>query len=365
MAVISRWFPTVDEPLAGIFVRDWIQAVEGDVDCDVLVPSAASLPNALRFLAARGPLCGRTIVVPVAGLPLFGSLLRWLAFERAISRLPDRPQLIHVHELLPDALPALVAARRRRVPLVVTEHADFLVSLVSARRGKFQLLQVLRRADAVIAVSPTLERQLLGFEPRAAVHVIPNPVDIDRFHPGGSRVGDFALSVAVSPGKAKGTDTLLRAWAQARSVSRVPRLVIVGDGPELPQLQALASELGLAELCSFVGRVAEDELAELLRSAAFVVSASRSETFGRVVVEALASGTPAIATDTGIAVTALGDVAGIVVPVDDVEALAAAVVRMTDSAGSYDPHALHRRALELYGYHAVGAQILALYESVL
>src|SRR5204862_5905298 len=108
-----RSLPTADEPLAGVCVRDWIQAVQGDVDCDVLVPSAASLPDTLRFLAARGPLRGRTIVVPVAGLPLFGSLFRWLAFERAISRLAERPELIHVHELLPDALPALAAARRR------------------------------------------------------------------------------------------------------------------------------------------------------------------------------------------------------------------------------------------------------------
>src|SRR5579862_1069169 len=297
VAVISRWFPTVDEPLAGIFVRDWVRAVEGEVDSTVLVPREVSLATALRFLLARGPLPGSTVVVPITRTTALGSLFRWLAFERALSRLPGAPQLIHVHELLPDGLPALGAARRRRVPLVVTEHADFVERLAGTHRGRFQLLQVLRRADAVIAVSPALARQLRGFEPRAAVCVVPNPIDTELLRPEAGGRGDFALSVAVSPGEAKGTDVLLRAWGKASSVAQVPRLVVVGDSPEVPQLCELVEEVGLGAVVEFVGRRTDRELAELLRSALFVVSSSRSETFGRVVVEALASGTPVVATD--------------------------------------------------------------------
>src|SRR5207253_968363 len=119
--------------------------------------------------------------------------------------------------------------------------------------------------------------------------------------------------------------------------------------------------LGIRDLCEFAGRVEPQRLVELMREARFLVSASRRETFGRTVLEALASGTPVIATSTGVAQEALADGGGLLVPPGDVEALAAAVVRMTTEASSYEPARLHESAARRYGFVVVGSEIVELY----
>ena len=125
----------------------------------------------------------------------------------------------------------------------------------------------------------------------------------------------------------KGVQYLLEA------MQRVPaRLIVVGDGPLRPELVALAARLEVADRVAFVGAVADDALAAYYHAAdVFCLPAcERSEAFGLVQVEAMASGLPVVSTElgTGTSYVNLDGVSGIVVPPKQPEALAGALNRL-------------------------------------
>ncbi len=337
IAFVSRWYPLPGRGHAGLFVRDQVDALRADHDVSVLVPSGGGV---LRFVADSTPLDAEAAVPVREGGPL-ALVPRWAALDRALSRVRGGPpELVHVHVLAPDALPMLLACRRRRIPLVVTEHAGYLQSLVHEhRRARLQVRFVLRRAQAVVTVGSGLARVVEMLAPDVRVDVICNVVDTSSFAPANGADRQHALSVATVLDEIKGTDLLLRAWARMPS-GDVPPLVLVGEDPG-SRFARLASELGVAERVDFRGPVSRAEVRRLMQTASVYVCASRSETFGVAVAEALACGTPVVSTRCGGPEDFVTEEVGITVPVDDERALEDAVVAVAERRSSYDAAALH------------------------
>jgi rhamnosyl/mannosyltransferase len=159
--------------------------------------------------------------------------------------------------------------------------------------------------------------------------VIPLGVDEARFQPGPMEHPDeFTLLFVGRIRHDKGLDVLLRAMIDLRHV----RLVVVGDGPMAGAWRALAQELRVNDRVSFAGEVPDAELAAHYRGASALVlpSTSRAEAFGTVLLEAMASGLPCIATEigTGTSWVVQHDDTGIVVPPDDVGGLRDAILRL-------------------------------------
>lgn len=206
---------------------------------------------------------------------------------------------------------------------------------------------VFRRCAGVFARSEAAERVLVtrGL-PARKIHRMGHGVSLREFAPAARRQLDAtAGTTGPTAGttrpvlyvgaltRQKGVDVLLRACALSR---RFQRLVVAGDGPERPELEASARDLGLARRCEFRGSVGHDELLELYGSAACLVLPARTtptlvEQFGRVLIEAMAAGCPVIASDSGNVPTVVGD-AGLVVPEEDAGALAAAMDRVLDDS---------------------------------
>ena len=358
VATVSRWYPRPGDPFSGSFVRDTVRAVEPECDVTVVVPQTSDARDVAAFVRSP-PRAGDPWNVPMPGWPL--SLpVRAVVLDRALGRL--RPDLIHLHLALPDGLPAVVTGRLRRVPVVVSEHAGFLGELAASARSRFGLVQTLRHADAVVVGSEALAGELRAYEPRARVHVIGNPVDTAVFAPDAS-TRELALSACLALGEAKGTDVLLEAWARASVQASLPRLVLVGGGPDLDRFRGLARSLGL-EGVEFAGVQPRDQLAALMRRASFFVSASRNERFALVVAEAIASGTPVVSTRVGGPEEYVTSETGVLVEPNDIDGLAAAVVRMSGEANRYDADALHRSIHERYGYERFGQRLVGVYRSL-
>jgi glycosyltransferase involved in cell wall biosynthesis len=151
-----------------------------------------------------------------------------------------------------------------------------------------------RKIDSYVAISGFVREKFVqsGF-PADKITVKPNFVDPDpgeRSHP-----GDYALFLGRHTPE-KGLSTLLEAWE--RLPSAVP-LVIAGDGPIRPQLEAEVARKGIANV-HFVGRLKREEAYDAIKKAAFlIVPSTWYETFGLVVVEAFACGTPVLASHIG------------------------------------------------------------------
>jgi glycosyltransferase involved in cell wall biosynthesis len=169
----------------------------------------------------------------------------------------------------------------------------------------------------------------------------------------------------------KGVDVLLHAMASLRDRGVSASLTLVGASfyrktrKQEEQLRQLARELRLDEEVSFVGRQAPEEVARLMRGSSVVVLPSRAESFGAVLVEALASGTPVVATRCGGPEDIVRPEVGALVPPDDPEALASAIARTLAERERFDVDALRRYALDRFEWSLVATQIRDWYDVAL
>jgi glycosyltransferase involved in cell wall biosynthesis len=218
--------------------------------------------------------------------------------------------VVHLH--FPPPLTPYFAARalgRSRVPVCLTYHCDLYLAtplgrLATELFNRIFLPSILRRTDRIIVHTESYAMTSRGLGGRA-FEVIPSSVDLLRFRPevdGGEirrrlELGDGpVLAFAGRLVPHKGVEQLLRA------LSRLPsevRLIVVGRGPDLPALRALADRLRIGDRVRFCPEVSDAELPAYLRAADLFVfpSMNRLEGFGLAVAEAMAAGLPVIVAD--------------------------------------------------------------------
>ncbi len=243
------------------------------------------------------------------------------ALGRAARQILHGFDLLHLHSVfLWPTSAAARAAERAGVPYVVSPRGMLVPNLI-ARRGRWRkrawmLLaerRTLARAAALHATSALEadEAARLGLR-LPPVFTVPNGVDVPQGS--GEPREPFLLFLGRVSWK-KGLDRLIPALARCPGVE----LRIAGNDEEglRPELERLAGEAGVAGRVAFLGPVAGEEKAALLRRAAVLVLPSRSENFGNAVLEAMAAGCPvAVTPEVGLAATVRETGAGIVVDAD-------------------------------------------------
>jgi glycosyltransferase involved in cell wall biosynthesis len=187
----------------------------------------------------------------------------------------------------------------------------------------------LARAERIIVHTDFVLGQVEALLPSASakVRIIPAGLDIERFSPGDGAIARKQLAVPEDAHlivsvrrlvRRMGIDVLIR--AAGLLASRGVRFVVAigGVGGEREALERIRAEQGLDEQVRFLGRVPDEQLPDLLRAADLVVVPSRSmEGFGMSTVEALACGTPVVATDSGASPEILGPIdRALLVPLD-------------------------------------------------
>jgi glycosyltransferase involved in cell wall biosynthesis len=359
--VIPAWYPSPENPVAGIFVRDLARAVAIGNDVTVLAPTSSIAPpdnyekgvRTLRLPPTRG--IGR----PARGYSQFH------AISRAVSRLRKEgrpPDVVHAHVFAAGFFAVLVG-RRWRLPVVVSEHHSDVVEGRLVGLDARVARSAYRYADLVCPVSPLLERSLLALEPRARCQVVPNVVDIDAFSlprpAAGPTPRRHVLAVSSLSGY-KGLRYLLDAIRLLAAERPGLTLTIIGEGPERATLESLAAGLPVA----FLGTRSRAEIAARMSEADVFAMPSLVETFGIAAVEALAARLPVVVTSNcGVAelVAAHG---GTVVPPADSGALRDALAVLLDRSDNLPPSAT-ADLRGTYGHEAIRRRWLSIYDSLL
>jgi 1,2-diacylglycerol 3-alpha-glucosyltransferase len=260
----------------------------------------------------------------------------------------QRFDIIHVHTPFIAHYAGVELARRLAIPVVETYHTYFeeyfhhyvpflpraLLGLLARRLTVSQCAAL----DALVVPSQAMQGALVHYGVTTPMHVIPTGIDAARFVGGdgaafrrrhGIAAGRPVLAHISRVAHEKNIDFILRALALIRRARPDVLLVIAGEGPALAHTRRLARKLGIADHVLFVGYLARDgELLDCYRAADLFVYASRTETQGLVLLEALALGVPVVSTAVMGTADVLRDVQGAVVAPDEEPAFAATVLQV-------------------------------------
>jgi glycogen(starch) synthase len=379
VAVVTPWYPSSQLPFRGAFVRAMVEATAPGAGrstvyhCDAWVGRLsperdAEIDRALRAVLphAAGP--NRTvagaelITVPVPmprSLPFAEQARRAAdALRLALGGRPIAAPVVHAHVGLLGGLPAL-RNMRDDARLFVTEHASFLDGMLAEPDGHAGYAELLAACAAFFVVGDPMRDLLAEAFPQFAdkLRLIANPIDFDT--PRTAPVTELRRWLFVGGLSAsKGVDWLLEAFAICRGQDPTLTLTYVGEGALRGRLADRAAELGVADAVTLTGAVAPDLALQLMREHDLLVHPSRSETFGVVVVEALAAGLPVLVTRCGGPEQTLAGIesaAGELIEVEDgADAIVSGYQRLRDRFPAGVELAVARRALaERYGYAAV------------
>ncbi len=312
-------YPNAIKPSHGVFVENRLRhlTMTGRVELTVVAPVPWFPFKSERFgtyanfarVPARETRHGIEIVHPrYPLLPKIGMTsapwLMYLATRPAVRRLIRSGfdfDLIDAHYFYPDGVAAMMLGRHFGKPVTITARGTDLNLIPEYPVPRRMIQAAASRAAGLITVCQALKDRLveLGVAPHR-VEVLRNGVDLEMFHPierdterrrlGLTRTTILSVGYLIPR---KGHDLVIGALPELADVE----LLIAGDGPEEAALRTLAQRLGVADRVRFLGRLGHSDLATYYGAADALVLASDREGWANVLLEAMACGTPVVATD--------------------------------------------------------------------
>lgn len=329
-------------------------------EVQILAPSSLTLTHQVG-----GPgnvkLVGRAIGIPVNGsvAPLTFGPLAAAGIRTALRDL--EPDVLHLHEPLIPSL-SLLALLNSRLPAIGTFHASAEGSM-GYRLAKPVLRRAAQRLAVRTAVSDAARGLVAAYYP-GDYELTPNGIEVERFS--SAEPLDLGAGMKVlflgRLEQRKGLEVLIRAMSQ---LSDLPvELVVAGTGPEESRCRSLASRLDVP--ARFLGRLGEEELPRIYRAAdVFCAPGLGGESFGIVLLEALAAGAPVVCSDLdGYRAVAQGTAE--LVPAGQVGPLAAALrLVLTDDSHAADLRKRSHRTAAMFDWTRLVAHVESLYERAL
>ncbi|HEX7324873.1 MAG TPA: glycosyltransferase [Rhodanobacteraceae bacterium] len=317
LAVASR-YPNDDRPTRGLVIEERLRALAGSgrIVTNVVSPVPWFPWRSERFgrwsAYARTPVRERRFGIVVDHpsylvLPGVGRAHSATTLSRVLLALLQQRRrqgadfdLIEAHGLFPDGVAAVRAAVALGKPCVVCVRGGDPWLNVRTGSLRNRIAVALAHANAVIASSNAVQRQLLAIGARPdATHVLPPGVDTVRFRMLGHHTvklklrlaGDIWLAVGTLA-RGKGFDTIIAALGQVPAAT----LFVLGAGPDEKRLRTLAGRVGVEARIHFMGATAHNELPRYYNAADALIDASNGPDVPNAVLEALACGTPVVAT---------------------------------------------------------------------
>ena len=338
------YFPRVNGVSTSIRTFRQDLAAHG-IETQLVAPRYATAPA-----AAEEP---GVVRVPSAGVPRDPEdrRMRWGALTRALEALvPAGFDLVHIHTPFIAHYAGVRFARRAGIPAIATYHTFFEEYLhhylpVLPHGLARYLARSFTRSQcddvrALIAPSEPMRAVLLDYGVTTPIHVLPTGLPADRFRAGDAQAFRAAAGLAADArlvtyigrvAHEKNIGFLVHMFRKV--LARVPQavLVIAGEGPARAALQAQVASLGLTPHVHFAGYLDRDTaLLDCYAAAEAFVFASRTETQGLVLLEAMAQGAPVVSTaELGTRSILVPGSGALVVP-EEQDAFAAAVVRVLE-----------------------------------
>lgn len=368
---LTRWYPNDRDLQLGVFVEKHARAVASFAEVRVIAAfPGETAGKRYRIEEISENQYHSCVVYYRKSGPLMAIFHYFLAMQQGIKmmvRTSGKPDLIHAHVLLRPFVLAFLLSKRWRIPFFITEHWTGYIH--GAFQRKFFLYKELTRylfqkAAGVSVVSSSLIHHFQTHRLRNAdLRIIPNVVDFPAElvripNEGVLRI----LTVADLADANKNISGVIRVLASLTDKLPEFQYHIVGGGDDEQELKKLAASfLSLKGRVIFHGRVPNEQVYGFMLNSDFLIVNSRVETFSVATAEAIGSGLPVIATRSGGPEFFVSQVNGILIPVDDDEALRQAILEMAHTCTHYNPILMRQYIEERFSASSVAAQFKQLY----
>lgn len=374
--LIARGYPTQRDPQWGCFEKDQAEALAQQGHQVIILSVDSRFRFYWRHIGIRFSLQNNISAYNIFLCPsaffslLFGRRLSehfraWQLdkiYQRAVAKY-GQPDILYSHYLL-STTPATCIRQKYNLPLVGMEHWSEMGRNPIKPAIIPQAQYTYRHIDRLLTVSSALQQNILT-QLHIPSLVVNNIVGSEfTYTPAATPHTGIRLVTTGSLLPVKGHDILFQA------LSRIPasvqwELLVIGAGKQLLQLQQLAGTLKISKHIQFCGKKSKQEIVRIYRTCDIYVSASRSETFGVAITEALACGLPAISTDCGGPRDIITPANGLLVPTEDPAALAEAIQKMSVSLSLYDRQAIANDCQARFSSEVIAQRLTDIFQQVL
>lgn len=344
---LSAWYPTERDAMAGLFVQKHAEAV-AEQGCDVRVLYSEKIGLGWLWDICKG----------------------WQKLRKEWGV----PDVVQMNVLDKNGLLALWLKWRYHIPYILVEHWSGYLPVNFSFRGGWHawlMRHIAKRASCILPVSQMLEDAMkqCGIENKhwQRIH---NVVDDFFYHPIAPltiapKASKFRfLHVSCFDEKAKNVQGLLRAVKQVADQRQDFELILVGTGADHEQAIAYAQQLQFpCNMLTFTGEQTPHEVAQWMQQSDCFVLFSNYENAPVVLSECLAIGLPIISSNAGGIPEMVNAECGVLLPPQDEEALAHAMLQMLNGEVTYHKDAIRKHANQYTFYH-VGAQLAELYRQI-
>lgn len=277
-----------------------------------------------------------------------------------------RPDILHAH-FGGMGITGAKIKKEYNIPLIITEHGSGMLPGISTDQNKLSILnQAYEKCDKLIAVGTNLSEHIkaLGVE---GILVIPNIIP-SFFFESDMQIERRKKKQFISIGSllpSKRFDLTISAFARVCEKVNDVTLVIVGTGPLNQNLKKMVHEKIIEDKVSFYGFIPNAKLPEVYKESICFVLPAEFETFGVVYAEALASGIPVIASKCGGPEDIVNNENGLIIPINDEDALVEAMLYMYHNSTNYIPELLTEDIYNRFGEKAVVKKIIDVYSGIL
>ena len=375
---LASWYPNREDSIYGIFIKK--QAIATSAFCEVSVLYAQeSEGNTYEMNIQNDPFLEVIVYYPKSTFLFF----KWIRYVKALlkgfSEIKNRvgePELVHVHVVHPVSVMAVYLKFFHQIKYVVSEHSTFYKEWVLDKINKQYLIKLiskigLNQAELTIALSENHAEVFKKLNLTKQFRTVPNVVNTDIFHlplknrPANQQIFRL-LHVSSLYEPDKNVKGILRGIKLLSERRQDFELHIIGSEKYHADLKNEAISLELSEnSVHFQGFVTEMGVAQAMQLADIFILFSYFEGLPCVILEALSTGLPVVASETGGMSEWIDDETGKLMPINDEHALAESLNYVMNNYQKYQAEKIRQKVDDHCSPERVGHQIFEIYKQVL
>lgn len=373
--IIPSWYTSRHRPINGIFFKEQAEILAKKLNkVGVIAPlyrTARNLDYTFNksFYGLSGGVHTYTKEIwhlpylPARNTKLWIKTAKFL-LEKYIAE-QGIPQVIHIHSVILAGEFAVFVKEKYGIPFIITEHASGFV--VDVFKNQVEIYRnIVKESFKNVAVSPSLAN-VLHKKIGGKWDVIPNIIQDSFINSGRINLHKnksptktfFALGVLVP---VKGFDILINAFQKLILDGTDFQLRIGGDGSERSRLENLISKNNLNDKIKLLGNLKREDVIREMQNSTFFVSSSLTETFGVVLIEALAMGVPVVATKCGGPEYIVDPKVGILVDSNNSESLYSGLKKIIENENLYNREEIINYCENQFSETVVSNKIIGIYK---